>query len=133
MRAVAERVGAELQSNGAELRFERDNLVAELPGEGERLLVIGHADTVWPVGTLASMPFRVANGVAYGPGAFDMKGGLVVLVEALRAAGRRRRHLRVFLTADEEHGSLTAREPLREAAAGVAAALVLEPRHRPAR
>lgn len=127
VRAVAERVGAELETRGAQLRFEGNNLVAELPGEGEPLLVLGHTDTVWPVGTLASMPFRVSNGLAYGPGAFDMKGGLVVLVEALRAAGPRRRPLRVFLTADEERGSLTAREPLREAAAGVAAALVLEP------
>src|SRR5688572_4575245 len=81
VRTVAERVGAELESSGAEVRFDSDNLVAELPGEGEPLLVIGHADTVWPVGTLTSMPFRVANGLAYGPGAFDMKGGLVVLVE----------------------------------------------------
>lgn len=127
VRAVAERVAVELDSGGAEVRFERDNLVAELPGEGKPLLVIGHADTVWPIGTLASMPFRVANGLAYGPGTFDMKGGLVLLVEALRLVGPKRRPLRVFLTADEERGSLSAREPLREAAAGVAAALVLEP------
>jgi glutamate carboxypeptidase len=127
VRAVAERVGVELESKGAEVQFERDNLVAELPGEGEPLLVVGHTDTVWPVGTLRSMPFRVADGRAYGPGVFDMKSGLVVLLEALRATGPGRRHLRIFLTADEERGSLTARGALREAADGVAAALVLEP------
>src|SRR5205807_1323043 len=67
------------------------------------------------------------NGRAYGPGAYDMKAGLVVLVEAVRAAGDRRRALRVFLTADEEIGSLTGRPLIEEAAGDVAAALVLEP------
>jgi glutamate carboxypeptidase len=73
------------------------------------------------------MPFRIEDGRAYGPGAYDMKAGLVVLVEAVRGAGKRRRALRVFLTADEEIGSLTGRPLIEEAAAGVAAALVLEP------
>jgi glutamate carboxypeptidase len=88
VRAVAERVAAELESTGADPRFEGDHLLAELDGDGEPLLVLGHTDTVWPVGTLASMPFRVADARAYGPGAFDMKGGLVVLVEALRRRDR---------------------------------------------
>ena len=127
VRAVAERIAEELQDGAARVRFEHDHLVAELDGEGEPLLVLGHTDTVWPVGTLASMPFRVEDGRAYGPGAFDMKAGLVVLAEALRETGPRRRPLRVFLTADEERGSPTAREPLNEAARGAAAAFVLEP------
>jgi glutamate carboxypeptidase len=127
VRAVAERVGAELEASGADVRFADNHLVAELTGEGKPLLVLGHTDTVWPVGTLASMPFRVADGRAFGPGVFDMKGGLVVLVEAVRSAGPGRRSLRIFLTADEERGSLTARKALREQASGVAAALVLEP------
>jgi glutamate carboxypeptidase len=127
VRAVAERVAAELEAIGAGVAFDGDHLVAELDGAGEPLLLLGHTDTVWRLGTLDSMPFRVAGTRAYGPGVFDMKGGLVVLVEALRAAGPGRRPVRVFLTADEERGSVTARDALRRAAGGVSAALVLEP------
>src|SRR5207245_4597462 len=68
-------------------------------------LLLGHTDTVLPLGTLASMPFRVEGGRAYGPGVHDMKACLVVLLDAMqRADPRRRRALRVFLTADEEIG-----------------------------
>ena len=127
LHAVAERVCAELEPEGGAPWFVDDHLRVELPGEGAPLLLLGHVDTVWEVGTLDEMPFRVENGRAYGPGAYDMKAGLVVLVEAVRAAGDRRRALRVFLTADEEIGSLTGRPLIEEAAGDVAAALVLEP------
>jgi glutamate carboxypeptidase len=73
------------------------------------------------------MPFRVEDGRAYGPGVLDMKGCLVVMLEAIRQAPAGRRALRVFLTADEEHGSKTARDAMAAAAEGVAAALVVEP------
>ena len=49
-------------------------------------MLLGHVDTVWPRGTLARMPWRLEDGRAYGPGVFDMKGGLVVMVEAIRLA-----------------------------------------------
>jgi glutamate carboxypeptidase len=130
VRRVAQRVGDELSALGAAVSFvDGDHLLAELPGEieGSPLLIIGHTDTVWDEGTLASMPFRIEDGRAYGPGAYDMKGGLVVLLESIRLAGPRRRALRVFLTADEEQASRTARAALAEAADGVAAALVVEP------
>jgi glutamate carboxypeptidase len=127
LRAVAARVADELEPLGGEPRFLDDHLRVELPGKDPPLLLLGHVDTVWGVGTLEDMPFRIENGRAYGPGAYDMKAGLVVLLEAIRAAGRHRRALRVFLTADEEIGSLTGRPLIEEAAEGVAAALVLEP------
>ena len=127
LRAVAERVVAELEPPGGEATFTDDHLRVELPGEGGLLLLLGHVDTVWELGTLAGMPFRVENGRAYGPGTYDMKAGLVVLVEAIREAGDRRRAARVFLTADEEIGSLTGRPLIEEAARDVAAAFVLEP------
>jgi glutamate carboxypeptidase len=120
-------VADELEAHGGEPRFLCDHLRVDLPGAGEPLLLLGHVDTVWEVGTLEQMPFRIEAGRAYGPGAYDMKAGLVVLVEAVRAAGDRRRALRVFLTADEEVGSLTGRALIEEAAEGVAGALVLEP------
>src|SRR5260370_34182889 len=54
-----------------------NHLKAEFPGRAgaKPLLLLGHFDTVWPLGTLAKMPFRVDNGRAYGPGDFDMKAG----------------------------------------------------------
>jgi glutamate carboxypeptidase len=126
--AVAERVGEELAGLGAELMpLEGGHLRAELSGEGEPLLLSGHSDTVWPVGTLAEIPFRVEKGIAFGPGAYDMKACLVVMLEAIRLAGDGRRALRVFITADEEKGSVTGREPLEEAAHGAVAAFVVEP------
>jgi glutamate carboxypeptidase len=128
VRAVNERVAAELQSLGADTRLlDEDHLRAEFPGEGAPLLLVGHADTVWPVGTLESMPFRVDGDRAYGPGTYDMKGCLVVMLEAIRFAAENRRPLRVFVTADEEMGSKSARPLLEEAAQGVAAAFVVEP------
>jgi len=128
VRAVTERMGRELEALGASVSLlDGDHLRAELEGRGEPLLLIGHTDTVWAVGTLASMPFRVDGDLAYGPGVYDMKACLVVLVEAIRLAGDERRALRVFLTADEEMGSRTARPLLEAAADGVAAGLVVEP------
>jgi glutamate carboxypeptidase len=126
--AVASRVGEELERLGGQVALlDGGHLRAELPGGGSRLLLSGHADTVWPVGTLAQMPFRVDGGTAYGPGAYDMKAGLVVLLEAIRLAGDGRRALRVFLTADEEMGSRTGRPLLEQATEGVAVAFVVEP------
>ncbi len=106
--------------------LEGDHVRADRTGDGEPLLVVGHTDTVWPEGTLETMPFRVEDGRAYGPGVYDMKACLVVVVAAA-SASRTGRPVRVFLTADEEHGSRTARDALREAADGVAAAFVVEP------
>src|SRR5260370_21826547 len=118
----------ELDALGGDVRIlDGDHVVAELDGAGEPLLLLGHTDTVWEEGTLATMPFRIEDGLAFGPGVYDMKGCLVLLLEAIRTAGPGRRALRVFLTADEEQGSRTAREAMGEAAAGVAAALVVEP------
>lgn len=63
-----------------------DHLVARKQGSGERrLLFIGHMDTVFPTGTVAARPFRLADGRAYGPGVLDMKGGLTCLLYALEA------------------------------------------------
>ena len=127
VRAVADRMASELRAVGAEVRFEGDHVRAELRGGGAPLLLLGHTDTVWPVGTLATMPFRVENGVVRGPGVYDMKAGLAIMLAALRGPAGERRAVRVFLTADEEQGSKTAKPLLEQAAEGVAAALVLEP------
>lgn len=97
-----------------------------------RLLVIGHLDTVWPVGTLKRMPFRVTpEGVAHGPGIFDMKSGVVIATESLNAIRvlglQTRRPITLLLTCDEEIGSKTSRPLVEEEARRATAALVLEP------
>jgi glutamate carboxypeptidase len=128
VRRVAARMAEELGALGATVAIDDgDHVVAELDGDGEPLLLLGHTDTVWEEGTLETMPFRIENRIAYGPGVYDMKGCLVVMVDAIGRALPGRRPLRVFLTADEEHGSRTAHTAMGEAADGVAAALVVEP------
>jgi glutamate carboxypeptidase len=128
VRRVAERVGEELAALGGEVELlEGNHLRADFSGEGKPLLVLGHCDTVWPEGTLDSFRFRLEDGLAYGPGSYDMKGCLVVALGAIRDASAKRRAVRVFLTADEEQGSRTGRPLIEEAARGTAAALVVEP------
>ncbi len=96
-----------------------------------QLLVLGHYDTVYATGTLTKMPFRVAGGKAYGPGAFDMKAGIVQALFALEALQRTRQPLRkriVFLwTSDEEIGSECSRRLLEAEARRSDAVFVLEP------
>jgi len=109
-----------------------DHLRAEF-GRGERdpLLVLGHMDTVWDLGTLRDMPFRVEEGRAFGPGVFDMKGGLVQLVFALKALGELGSSggVRVvaLINSDEEVGSPSSRELIEEEARRSRAVFVLEP------
>lgn len=91
-----------------------------------RLLLVGHHDTVFPLGALATRPFTVADGRATGPGVFDMKGGIVLAVHALAAlddvSG-----VEMLLTSDEEVGSLTSRALIEERALRCGQVLVLEP------
>ncbi|MGH9752581.1 MAG: M20 family metallopeptidase [Blastocatellia bacterium] len=96
------------------------------------VLVVGHLDTVWPVGTLERLPFRVTpEGCAHGPGIFDMKSGVAILIESLRTIVSWRlateRPVTLLLTCDEEIGSQTSRPLIEEEAKNAAAALVLEP------
>jgi glutamate carboxypeptidase len=94
------------------------------------VLLLSHMDTVFPVGTLAKMPFYEQAGKVYGPGTMDMKGGIVVALAAISAAlesGKLHRPITALFTSDEETGSAGSR-PLIEALAREAAlVLVLEP------
>jgi glutamate carboxypeptidase len=96
-----------------------------------QILVLGHLDTVYDAGTIARMPFRVSRGRAWGPGTFDMKGGLVVAlyaVDALSAARCWPEKRVVFLwTTDEEIGSESSRDAIEREARHSDAVLVLEP------
>jgi glutamate carboxypeptidase len=94
------------------------------------ILMLGHFDTVWPTGTLDTMPFRVEGPLAYGPGILDMKAGLVLGIHALAAlqAAELLHVPVVFLfTSDEELGSPSSRPIIEAEAARARAALVLEP------
>lgn len=94
-------------------------------------LLLGHGDTVWPVGTVAAMPVRRDGNRLAGPGAFDMKGGLVVLLYALQALhdlGLRPALTPVALiNADEEIGSPESTRHIRRLAQAAARVFVLEP------
>jgi glutamate carboxypeptidase len=124
---VADELGGALLGTHAE-RCETDGRIhlRWRFGAGDRVLLIGHLDTVWPLGTLARWPFAADADTATGPGIFDMKAGVVQLLFALNAL-ESLDGVVVLLTTDEEIGSPTAR-PLIDATAGpVEAALVLEP------
>jgi glutamate carboxypeptidase len=94
-------------------------------GAGDRILLLGHADTVWPAGELAKRPFKIENGRAYGPGVFDMKAGIVLIWMALRAWDKR--PATVLITSDEEIGSVSSRALIESEATLCRAVLVLEP------
>lgn len=133
---VAERMAGAFDRLGA--RSERlaqiafgDHLRVEW-GEGQgQILLLGHMDTVWPVGEIEERPFEVQGERATGPGIFDMKGGLVVGLYALSALhdlGLAPRHRLVFfLNSDEEWGSPTSRPLIEEEGKRSDAVLVLEP------
>jgi glutamate carboxypeptidase len=91
-----------------------------------RVVLVGHFDTVWPMGTLQRKPFAVSGGRATGPGVFDMKAGIVQGFHAL-AALPSLDGVTVLFTSDEEIGSLSSRALIEETARGLDAALVLEP------
>ncbi|MDP9324985.1 MAG: M20/M25/M40 family metallo-hydrolase [Candidatus Dormibacteraeota bacterium] len=91
-----------------------------------RVLLVGHFDTVWPLGTVKRWPYAVEDGRATGPGIFDMKAGLVQALYAV-ASLQDRSGVQLLFTSDEELGSITSRATIEAMARGAAAALVLEP------
>jgi len=137
--ALAATIAQELRALAVEVTERRApgwgvHLEGRLPGaepQQSPLLLLGHMDTVFPAETLAARPFRVEQDRALGPGVFDMKAGIAVLLEVLaqlRATGAQpRRPLRILLTCDEEVGSGSSRALIEELAGGARAVLVLEP------
>lgn len=108
-----------------------DHLRAEFGAGESQVLLLGHFDTVWPVGQLEHMPVRHENGRLYGPGTFDMKAGIAQALLAIRAitdSGQPLPHRVVMLwTTDEEVGSTTSRRLIEAEARRSRAVLVLEP------
>jgi len=99
-------------------------------GPAQRILLLGHLDTVWPLGTLETMPCRVGEGRLWGPGTLDMKAGVAMAftaIEMLTEAGLLHREVILLLTGDEEVGSPVSRPTTERLAAECAAVYVLEP------
>ncbi|MXY23553.1 MAG: M20 family metallopeptidase [Acidobacteria bacterium] len=130
-------ISALVRQQGGEVELVRsqgcgDHLVAGFGGgSGDRMLLLGHFDTVWPVGQLKRMPIREVEGRLHGPGVYDMKGGIgigLLALRALAATGRlAERRVTMLLTADEERGSATSRTLVEDQARPCGAVLVLEP------
>ncbi len=141
-KSVVDRLGAflaqEFERRGGNVKFHReqkygDHLQVEFPGRdaAKPVLLLGHFDTVWPLGTITRMPFKVQGGRASGPGVLDMKAGIVMMIfalDALRGMNRNHRPIVVVLDTDEEIGSPSGRFSVVEAVAQKCeAVLVLEP------
>ena len=101
------------------------------PNKRKPVLLLGHYDTVYPLGTLAGMPCMVKNGRLLGPGVLDMKTGIALMIHAVEALrswhGGLPRPVTVFLVSDEEVGSHSSRKITEALAKKSAGVLVLEP------
>jgi len=142
-RLIAESLGERLASIGAAVELVSDRrfgstLLARFgaskkgsPNRAKPLLIVGHLDTVWPLGTLAERPFRIEDDRAFGPGIFDMKAGVMLATFAMRAIKElnrtTRRPVTLMMTCDEETGSVFSRGVIEDEARRAHTALVLEP------
>ena len=110
-----------------------DNLQIDFPGDETQkpVLLLGHFDTVYPLGTLANMPCKIEKNRLLGPGVLDMKSGIALMLYAIEGLknwhGKLPRPVTVFLVSDEEVGSYSSREITMSLARQSAAVLVLEP------
>ena len=145
-KAAVDRLGrwlaGKFEALGGHSKFHRatdfgDHLQVDFPGRDRRqpVLLLGHLDTVYPLGTLASMPCREAAGRLHGPGTLDMKSGIALMLYAIDAmrdqGGTVPRAISVLLVSDEEVGSSSSRRITEELAKKSAAVFVLEPSYGP--
>jgi glutamate carboxypeptidase len=139
-KAAVDRCGAELASRLVAIggrvtklpRAERgDHLLAEFGCGASQILLLGHFDTVWPVGQLERMRLQTQDGKLHGPGIFDMKAGIAIAMLATRAlvetGAPLARRIVMLWTTDEEIGSESSRRAIEEEARRSDAVLVLEP------
>lgn len=129
----------EIRDRGGRIRLRRQrnfgNILEARFGPRRRnaakpVLLLGHLDTVWPIGTLRQMPWRIADGRLWGPGTLDMKVGVAMAltaVEMLTEASLLNREIVLLLNSDEEIGSPASRPITERLARECSAVFVLEP------
>jgi glutamate carboxypeptidase len=137
-RAVVDWIETQVKLTGVEIEIERvtaddgEHLIMRaFPGEATPTLLLGHTDTVHPVGTGEKNPTRIDGDRFFGCGIFDMKSGIVLMLEALRffavTASRPATPLTILLSCDEEVGSMSGRPLVEREAARAARCFVFEP------
>ena len=135
---VVDWVEAQFRATGADLEFEREScadgdhlVIRAFPGAGKHTMLLGHTDTVHPVGTNMQNPTRVDADKFYGCGIFDMKANVVLMIEALKFLAdndlKPANPISIFLSCDEEVGSFTGRPILERVAADAKHCFVFEP------
>ncbi len=135
---MGKRVAELIEAAGGTVEFHPREQVGDLVvgrWEGKRagkpILLLCHMDTVWPLGTVAQRPPRIEGDRFYGPGAFDMKGGIVIALTALGGLGklgiRPAAPVTLLCTSDEEIGSLHSQALIEELAAESGLVICLEP------
>lgn len=137
-REVVDLVEAQFRATGVDLEFEREScadgdhlVIRAFPGPGKHTMLLGHTDTVHPVGTNELNPTRIDGDKFYGCGIFDMKANVVLMIEALKFLADNglnpARPISIFLSCDEEVGSFTGRPILERVAADAKHCFVFEP------
>jgi glutamate carboxypeptidase len=128
---------------GGHAKFHRsvefgDHLQVDFSGKnsGKPVFLLGHLDTVYPMGTLAAMPCRISGQKLFGPGSFDIKSGIAIMLHAIEAlrtwhSDQLPRPVNILLVSDEEIGSSSSRRITENLAKQSHAVLVLEPSYGP--
>ena len=134
---LAEFLASRLEYHGAHAQIHvsdgvGNHVQADYPGvsDSKPVLLLGHIDTVWDIGSLKQMPFRVGNGRVWGPGVLDMKAGVAIAMHAmalLREHNSPHPPVRMLFVSDEEIGSHSSRKITEKLALESQAVLVLEP------
>lgn len=138
IRKLAGTIARDLEAAGAAIALTEApgygaHIVASIAGQSDDapIVILAHIDTVHPIGTIATQPFKVRDGRAEGPGIYDMKAGVTLAVEAAhllkRSGSKPRRPLRIVLTCDEEIGSHSALPIIEASVQDAGAVLVSEP------
>jgi glutamate carboxypeptidase len=128
-------VAAKLEDIGMSIEWKEEpnrgnHLIARWGSRHGHLLLIGHLDTVWELGTLQRFPCEIDDEIGRGPGIFDMKAGLLIALYALgfiRQQGLAKYPITLLATSDEEVGSVSSRELIEQEARSARAAFILEP------